>query len=73
MTTTERTTSYYYICDGCGNVVTITEAPIPEGQAWQCDECGSEALWEFTDKTNAINHSEHIRRIVQSGLFRRLP
>ncbi len=62
--------TYFYICDRCGNIVTITDAAIPEGEAWACDECGSSSLWEFDNKENALNHSEHIRRIAGSRLFR---
>ena len=65
--------SWYYICDSCGNIVTIEAQPIPEGQNWSCDECGSNALWEFPDKAPALAHAEHIRRIVRSRLFVRRP
>lgn len=64
-------TTYYYICDGCGNVVTITAEPIPEGETWECDKCSGSALWEFTNKQHALDHAAHIQRGVASGLFRR--
>jgi DNA-directed RNA polymerase subunit RPC12/RpoP len=53
---------WYYICDACGSIVTIEAAPIPEDQTWACADCGSDAMWEFTDKDNALRHSEHIKR-----------
>jgi DNA-directed RNA polymerase subunit RPC12/RpoP len=63
---------WYYICDHCGNVVTIEASPIPEGQSWECADCGSSALWEFESKENALQHSRHIQRLVKSALFRRV-
>ena len=65
-----RDTTYYYICDRCGNLATIVNEPIADDGGFACDECGGVALWEFTDKTKALDHSEHIRRINRSGLFR---
>ena len=62
--------SYYYICDRCGNLVTIEEQPIPEGQDWECDQCHGSAMWEFTDKDKALAHAEHIARGARSGIFR---
>jgi DNA-directed RNA polymerase subunit RPC12/RpoP len=38
---------FYYICDGCGDMVTITAEPIPEDEEWTCEKCGSHALWEL--------------------------
>ncbi len=65
--------TYYYICDGCGNIANITEGePLPEDEEWACDECGSSALWEFTSKRNAMIQSNRIRAIHNSGLFRRV-
>jgi len=61
-------TTYQYICDACGALVTITNTPIPEGEAWQCD-CGCSALWEFTNADKALAHAAHIRLGLASGLF----
>ena len=66
---------WYYICDHCGSIVNITvnitDAPIPEDENWECADCGSSAMWEFTNEGNAMQHAEHIRRLVASGLVRR--
>jgi len=62
---------WYYICDACGSIVTIEDEQIPEGQAWECSDCGSNALWEFTNQENALQHSRHIQRLVRSGIMRR--
>lgn len=67
--------TYYYVCDACGNIVTIADQAIPEGESWECDECGGTALWEFTGeagKHHALNHSAHIRDALRTGLFRRV-
>jgi DNA-directed RNA polymerase subunit RPC12/RpoP len=64
---------WYYICDHCGSIVNITDAPIPEDENWECADCGSSAMWAFTDARNAMAHAEHIRGLVRSGLVRRLP
>lgn len=64
--------TFFYVCDHCGDFVTITGAPILEGDAWECASCGSSAAWEFTDPQAAREHSEHIRKGVTSGLFRTL-
>lgn len=66
-----RAPRWYYICDACGSIVTITAEPIPEGDVWECADCGSSAMWEFTNETNAMQHSRHIQRLVRSGLIRR--
>lgn len=63
---------WYYVCDSCGNLVTITAAPIPEGIDWTCDTCGSNAQWEFTDKEAALRHSLRIQDVNRSRLFRRV-
>lgn len=63
--------AWYYICDHCGSIITITAAPIPEGEEWECDDCGSTAIWEFDNQENAMQHSRHIERMAASGLFRR--
>lgn len=70
---------FYYVCDKCGNLVTITDAAIPEGEEWECDICHGSALWEFTDKQKALSHAEHIQHAlallawsggIRSGIFR---
>jgi hypothetical protein len=61
---------WYYICDHCGNLVTIEAAPIPEDQEWACDECEGSALWEFTNQAHAMQHARHIQAAVRTGLFR---
>ncbi len=61
--------SYYYICDACGSIVTITAEPIPENDEWACADCGAHRMWEFTNKHSALAHAEHIRGVVKSGLF----
>jgi DNA-directed RNA polymerase subunit RPC12/RpoP len=66
----ETETRWYYVCDRCGSLVTIEAAPIPEGEEWECADCGSGAVWEFTNKANALAHGNHIRRGYKSGLFR---
>jgi hypothetical protein len=63
---------HYYVCDNCGCLVTVTDGPIPEGEQWNCDECGSERAWEFTDKQAAYDHGAHIQRGTASGVFRQL-
>lgn len=68
MTATTPETRYYYICDACGDLVTIEDEPVADESGWECD-CGSHALWEFTDKRAALKHAEHIRRLVRSRLF----
>lgn len=69
MTETTETTRWYYICDACGSIVTIEAAPIPEDQAWSCADCGSDAMWEFSNEAHALQHSRHIQQLVRSGLF----
>jgi len=66
--------SYYYICDRCGNLVTVESEAIPDGQDWECDACGSHALWEFPNKDHALAHGAMIaRRASRSGIFRTKP
>ena len=65
-------TRWYYICDACGNLANVTDAPLADDCGFVCDGCGSAALWEFTNKKAALEHSEHIRRLVRSRLFRRV-
>lgn len=60
---------WYYICDACGSIVTITSEAIPEDQAWSCADCGSEAMWEFTNKEHALQHARHISSLARSGLI----
>lgn len=60
---------YYYICDACGDLVTIEDEAIADDSGWQCSKCGSHALWEFTDKAAAMTHAERIQAIVRSRLF----
>lgn len=55
------TGEWYYICDKCGNIVTIEAAPLKNQGSWLCDECGASALWEFDNRTNALIHSATIR------------
>ena len=62
---------WYYVCDSCGNIVTITDTPIPEGESWECGECGSSAMWEFPRASAAVAHAEHIRTLVRSGIVKR--
>jgi hypothetical protein len=50
----------YYVCDRCGDIVTVTEAAIPEGDSWRCDSCGSTAAWEFTNADHARDHAAAI-------------
>lgn len=64
--------TWVYVCDHCGSIVTIEAAPIPEETAWECDDCGSNAMWEFTSKEAAMQHSRHITSLVRSGLVRRV-
>lgn len=63
---------WYYVCDSCGTMY-VQDAQVPEhpDSDWECDDCGSNAAWEFTDRRNAEGHSEHIKRLVSSGLVRR--
>lgn len=61
---------WYYVCDRCGNLVTIRETPIPEGEDWACDKCGSSAMWEFTNQRAAVEHAHHVKRGYDSKLFR---
>ena len=53
--------TYYYICDNCGSIADIATAPHPGDVTWACGDCGSEALWEFTDKDKALLHGRHIQ------------
>lgn len=62
-------TSWYYICDACGSIVTIEAQPIPEGVDWECADCGSNAMWEFTRQDAAMQHSRHIQALHRSGLI----
>ena len=67
--------TFYYVCDRCGDLATITDKAIPEGTSWVCDKCGNgctgtASLWEFTDKRKALEHAEHIARGYHSRLFR---
>ena len=52
--------TYYYICDNCGSIADIAEAPHGD-VLWACGDCDSEALWEFTDKDKAMLHARHIQ------------
>jgi DNA-directed RNA polymerase subunit RPC12/RpoP len=63
--------TYYYICDACGSIVTITDEAIADDSGWECADCGSSAMWEFTDEEKAMAHSRHIHDGLRSGLFRR--
>jgi len=62
--------TYYYICDRCGNLTNITDEPIPDDPQFICDRCESPALWEFTNKSHALQHQAHIQRLHRSGLLR---
>lgn len=62
----------YYVCDRCG-VIYNAQVAVAEGDAWECDSCGSNAAWEFTNGNSARAHAAHIQLGLQSGIFTRRP
>lgn len=63
---------FYYVCDRCGDILTITEGAIPADESWTCENCGSQTAWQFTDKDHARDHSAHIRDAARRGTWRDL-
>jgi hypothetical protein len=57
---------WFYICDKCGDLVTIEAAPLPHSTYWVCDKCGCTSLWEFDDEAKALQHSRDIQHKARS-------
>lgn len=59
------TGDWIYICDKCGNIVTIEAASLVDQGSWECDKCGASALREFQDQAKALQHSRDIQERVR--------
>lgn len=64
--------NYFYVCDRCGDVITIEAAPILEGVLWECEKCGGSAVWEFASSRHALEHAAHISAMYRDGVHREL-